>query len=145
MTTRRRFSQVTETLACRHPKALVSACAILPGNIGAGLPSSEQTPLPKASVHAVARQSVHDTAPVIRLIRPHNLWLLWACAFPATRHSQPVSLWLLVTRRRCFSDQQGHSSPQQHWQLLSQRVSGGKCSFMCESGEREIIYSEFQK
>lgn len=53
MTTRRRFSQVTETLACRYPKALVSACAILPGNIGAGLPYSEQTPLPKASVHAV--------------------------------------------------------------------------------------------
>lgn len=26
MTTRRRFSQVTETLACRHPKALFSAC-----------------------------------------------------------------------------------------------------------------------
>lgn len=54
VTTRRRFSQVTETLACRHPKALVSACAILPGNIGAGLPYFEQTPLPKASVHAVA-------------------------------------------------------------------------------------------
>lgn len=53
MTTRRRFSQVTETLACRHPNALVSSCAILPGNIGAGLPYSEQTPLPKASVHAV--------------------------------------------------------------------------------------------
>lgn len=54
MTTRRRFSQVTETLACRHPKASLSACAIFHGDIGAGLPYSEQTPLPKASVHAVA-------------------------------------------------------------------------------------------
>lgn len=58
MTTRRRFSQVTETLARRHPKASLSACSF-PGDIGAGQPSSEQTSLPKASVHAVRILSHH--------------------------------------------------------------------------------------
>lgn len=98
-------------IGSQAPEGVALSLLFIPGNIGAGLPSSEQTPLPKVSVHAVARHSVHGTAPVIRLIRPHNLWLLWVCAFPATRLSQPVSLWLLVARRRCFQTSRGSPAP----------------------------------
>ena len=104
MTTRRRFSQVTETLACRHPKASLSACSF-PGDIGAGQPSSERTSLPKASVHAVHIFSYHCPG---NAVNQAALPLApGVCAFPATRLSQPVSLWLLVARRRCSQTSKG--------------------------------------
>lgn len=138
MTTRRRFSQVTETLARRHPKASLSACSF-PGDIGAGQPSSEQTSLPKASVHAVRIFSHHCPG---NAVNQAALPLApGVCAFPATRLSQPVSLWSLVTRRRCSQTSKGTPAFYNICSPFSGRFGRFRLIRKNETVNREFIFS----
>lgn len=111
MTTRRRFSQVTETLACRHPKALLSACCSSLATLVQDYHLLSRHPCQR-SLFTQWRDIPFTTLPRLYGCSIRIISGSCGCALSRqTRLSQPVSLWFLVARRRCSQTSRGNPAP----------------------------------